>query len=151
MQNISGFSLSAAITASKSFSSGFVVNQFTDDTDPLDSPDLQLAEVSFGLNGDMMTWSRASGIEVAIGIIPDGEDDKNLQAIVLANRVGKNKSGARDVINIVFTYPDGKKVSCSNGVMTTGPGMTAIASSGRSKSKVYRFRFENVTKTESQG
>lgn len=146
MQNISGFALTAVVTASRTFPSGFPVTQFADDADPLDSPDIAIAEAAYGLNGHMVTWSRANGLELVVSVIASGEDDKNLEALAMANRVGLDKSGARDVVGIVFAYPDGSKVTASNGVLTTSPLMSGVASSGRYKTKQYRFRFESVVK-----
>lgn len=146
-QNISGFALTAIVTATNTYPTGFPINQFADDADPLDAPDIQIAEVAYGLNGHMVTWSRANGLELVVSVIPGGEDDKNLEALALANRVGLNKSGARDIIGIVFAYPNGDKVSASNGVMTNAPLATSVAAAGRYKTRQYRFRFETVVKT----
>jgi hypothetical protein len=145
MINISGFSLSAICVASNTFPSGVSLSAFADDTDPMDSPDFTAADTAMGLNGDLVVWTRPGGIEMVFGIIPNSEDDINLEALLNANRVGKSKSGSQDIISIVLNYPNGKKVTGSNGVITQGPLMPSVASSGRLKSRVYRFRFESVT------
>lgn len=147
MQNISGFGLSARITASVTFPNGFDLSEFADDTDPLDSPDLEIAESGFGLNGDMVVWSRPTGIEVTFGVIPRSTGDQNLAILAEANRVAKNKRGARDQIGIVWTYPDGMIVNCSPGIMVTGAIIPQVSNAGRIKTRMYRFRFESVSKT----
>lgn len=146
--NISGFGLTAQIVASATFPQGVTVTSFGDDADPLDSPDLTVADTAYGLNGDMVVWSRATGIEVAVNVIPTSEDDDNLDALTDANRVGKNKTSARDRIDIVFTYPNGQRVTCSSGVIVVGSIVPQIASSGRMKTRQYRFRFEKITKSK---
>lgn len=144
--NISAFGLSANITASATFPNGFTVTEFPDDTDPLDSPDLEIAQTAMGLNGDMVTWTHPEGIEIVIGVIPGSQSDINLGVLHNANRVAKNKTSAGDKVSAVFTYPNGSVVTCSEGVMTTGPVLSSVSSSGRKKSKQYRFKFEQVTK-----
>jgi hypothetical protein len=147
MVNISGFGLSAQVIASSTFPNGFQVTAFADDADPLDSPDLQAADTAFGLNGDMLIWSRPAGIEISINVIPDSPDDKNLYALLDANRVAKQKNGARDTVGIVFTYPSGQVVNTSKGAIISGPMLNQVASSGRLKTHMYRFRFEQISKT----
>jgi hypothetical protein len=150
MQNISGFGLVARITASNTFPNGFTVTEFADDADPLDSPDLEVADSAFGLNGDMVVWTRPIGIEITTNVIPTSEGDQNLAVLVDANRIGKGKQSARDVIGIVFTYPSGMIVNMSPGIIITGSIVPQIASAGRFKTRAYRFRFQNITKTGGQ-
>jgi hypothetical protein len=147
MENISGFGLVAQIVASSTFPNGFTVTQFADDADPLDSPDLTVADTAFGLNGDMIIWTRPVGIEITINVIPTSVDDMNLSALVDANRIGKGKQSARDTVGIVFNYPNGMIVNMSPGVVITGSIVPQVASAGRIKTRSYHFRFQNITKS----
>lgn len=148
MQNISGFGLSGRLTASATFPSGFQITEWADDADPLDSPDLVLAETGMGLNGHMVTWSKPGGIEITLGVIPSSESDTNLDVLAQANRVANGKRGARDVINIVLTYPSGDVVTMATGVITSAPMASPVQSSGRMKSHMYKFVFEQVSKVK---
>jgi hypothetical protein len=150
MNNISGFGLSAQVTASNTFPNGFPVTEFADDADPLDSPDLEATDTAFGLNGDMVVWSRPAGIEITMNVIPTSAADQNLAALLDANRVGKNKAGARDQVGIVFTYPNGMIVNVSPGVIVSGSIIPQVSSAGRIKTRLYRFRFQNVSKSGGQ-
>lgn len=144
MADISGFGLVVNVKASSSFPSGFQVSQFADDGDSLDIPSMQLADKAMGLNGDLVTWSKAAPLSLTMNIIPNSEDDKNLSVIAEANRVGKGKKSAQDVITVTVAYPDGKYVTYTNGKMTDAMPGNAVASAGRYKSKSYAFSFENV-------
>lgn len=144
--NVSGFGLSMSIVASNTFPQGFTVTAFADDADPLDSANYAAGDTGTGLNGDLVVWSRASHQEIVISVIPTSEDDRNLEILLNANRVGKNKSGARDIINSVIAYPDGQRGTCSNGVIIDGTLLPSIASNGKTKSRQYRFRFESTVK-----
>lgn len=146
MENISGYGLTGRVTASNTFPTGFDVTKFADDTDPLDAPDLDVAETAFGLNGDMVTWTRPTGIEIIIAVLPNSDEEANLAAIVEANRVAKKKPGARDIIDIVLSYPNGSTATLSTGVVVTGPVIQAVQSSGRMKTRLFKFRFEQVAR-----
>lgn len=144
MEDISIFGLSAQVVASNTFPQGVTITSFADDADPLDSPDLEVADMAMGPNGDTITWTRPQLIEISMNVIPQSQADLNLTALVDANRVAKGKSSARDVCQIVFSYPNGMKVTCSEGKITTGPVVQSGSSNGRAKSKRFVFRFGQV-------
>jgi hypothetical protein len=145
--NISTVGISARLVASKTFQSGFDISEFADDADPLDSPDLAVADTGFATNGTMVIWSRPAGIEMALNVIPMSEAAVNLSILLEANRVGKGKVSAQDKCTLVWTYPQGLIVTGNNGAIISGPIMPGAATSGRMKTQRFLFRFENVTKT----
>ena len=144
--DVSGFGLRLRITASRTFPAGFTVTQFADDADPFDLPSIQVADKAMGLNGDLVTWSKANPINTTVNVIPGSEDDRNLAVLLEANRVGRGKSGARDTITMTGTYPDGRSVTLSQGVITDGMPGNSVASAGRLKSKAYAFAFEGLSR-----
>lgn len=143
MQNISGFGLVVNVVASNTFPAGFTVTQFADDADPFDIPSIQIADKAMGLNGDLVVWNKATPISVTINVIPGSDDDRNLAILAEANRVGRGKRGAQDVITMTAVYPDGTALTLTPGVITDGAPGTSLASAGRKKSKAYAFTFEN--------
>lgn len=147
MNDISAFGLRVQIVASETFPSGINITQFADDADPFDSPSMQIRDKAMGVNGDLISWSKANPIPITINVVPNGEDDKNLAVLFEANRVGKGKQGARDVISITAVYPDGATASFTQGVITDGQPSNSATSAGRMKSKAYAFAFENVNRT----
>ncbi|WGN90785.1 hypothetical protein [Burkholderia phage vB_BglM_WTB] len=147
MIDISGFGLTGHVIASQTFPAGFEVSAFADDLDPLDSAELEVAEATFGLNGDMVTWSRPNGIEITLGVIPNSPDDLNLEVLLEANRAAKGKTLAFDIVNIVVTYPNGQLVTLNQGKILRGRPVNQVVSAGRIASKPYMFRFENVSKS----
>jgi len=144
MENISGFGMVSNILASNTFPVGLDLTQFADDADPLDIPSLQIADKAMGLNGDLIIFSKANPIIVTMNVIPNSFTDDNLQILFQANRVGKGKTGARDIITMVVTYPSGNFVTFTTGAITDGVPALPVASSGRMKSKAYSFAFENM-------
>jgi hypothetical protein len=145
--DVSGFGAQVQIKASETFPQGFVVTQFADDADPFDIPSIQIADKAMGLNGDMVTWSRANPITITINVVPGSDDDRNLAILFEANRPGKGKRPAQDIITVVAAYPDEGTLTLTEGKLTDGPPGKSIASAGRLKSNAYQFSFENKTDT----
>lgn len=143
MADISGFGTRVTIRASTTFPVGFTVTEFADDADGIDNPSLQIADKAMGLNGDLLTWSRANPLNLTLNIIPGSDADRNLSILLEANRVGKGKSSARDVITLTYTLPDGSGLIYSRGAITDGMPGRSPASSGRLKTMQYQFSFEN--------
>lgn len=146
--DISGFGLRIQVVASETFGSGFDVTQFSDDGDPFDIPSIQIRDKAMGLNGDLITWSKANPINITLNVIPGSDDDKNLAVLLEANRVGKGKNAVRDRVTMTGIYPDGSSITLNEGKITDGMPGTAVASSGRQKTKAYQFTFENLTRNE---
>lgn len=143
MNDISGYGLRLQLVASITFPAGINITQFADDTDPLDGPSIQIRDKAMGVNGDLITWSRANPILMTTGVIPGSDDDRNLAVLFEANRVGRGKAGALDIITATMIYPDGRTVSLLDGVITDGVPFKGVASAGRVKTSTYSFAFEN--------
>lgn len=147
MSDISVFGLRVQVIASETFPSGISLTQFADDADPFDAPSMQIRDKAMGINGDLVSWSKANPIPITVNVVPGSDDDKNLSVLFEANRVGKGKFGARDIIDLVAIYPDGSVASFTGGVITDGQPANSAQSSGRLKSKAYAFAFENVNRS----
>jgi hypothetical protein len=145
MENISGFGLIVSVLASNTFPVGLLLTEFADDSDPFDFPSLQIADKAMGLNGDLIQWAKANPIIVTLNVIPGSYADINLATLLEANRVGRGKTGARDIITLIGTYPSLNVVTLNNGVITDGIPASSVSSAGRLKSKSYSFAFENKT------
>lgn len=147
MQDISAFGIRVRVVASNTFPAGFTVTQFADDADSMTVEPQQIAETAMGVNGDLVAWSSANPLPLVLNVIPNSEDDKNLQVVLEANRVGRGKRSARDTITITAVYPDGSVGTWAEGVITTGRVGNSIASAGRLQSKPYTFSFERYTRS----
>tara|TARA_R110000850_G_scaffold181430_1_gene306766 strand:- start:74 stop:514 length:441 start_codon:yes stop_codon:yes gene_type:complete len=143
MNYISGNGVKILVAASKTFPVGFPVTQLADDVDPLDFPDLQIAETAMGLNGDMLSWTTPVPIEFTLAVIPNTKDDIALSLLHEANRASKDKSSAEDVITITIIFPNLRPIVLRKGTLLTGSNGLSISSSKRMKSKSYTFHFED--------
>lgn len=147
MFDTSAIGVSVRCLASSTFPSGFTITAFADDADPFDLPSMDIAQTAMNVNGDLVTWSSPTPIEITLNVIPNSEDDQNLSAVFEANRAGKNKMHARDSITLVASYPDGSSLTLSNGKMTSGTPASSPSSDGRVKSKAYSFAFQDLART----
>lgn len=143
MADVSGFGAIVKLVADKTFPSGVALTQFSDDADPFDFPAIDVNETAMGVNGDLITWSRATPLPLTLNFIPDSEDDVNLAILLEANRAARGKTSAKDKITISVAYPSGKLVTLSGGVIVSGVPSSSLAGSGRLKTKPYTFNFEN--------
>lgn len=144
-QDVSAFGFVLTVIASNTFPNGFTVSAFADDSDPFDFPSIAVNDVAMGLNGDLISWSKATPLKTTMSMIPGTDEDVNMAVLLEANRVGQGKLSARDLITVTAVYPDGSTLSLTQGKITNGPPSHSIASSGRVKTNVYGFAFENRT------
>lgn len=140
--DISGFGSQLTIYASVTFPNGLVITEFADDADPVDAPAIQIRDKAMGLNGRLVTWGKAQPINLTINVLPQTEDDYNLQLIYDNNRVGRGKRPVNDVINATLVYGNGDVKNFEEGAPTDYIPATSISSSARLKSKPYSFTFE---------
>lgn len=143
MQDVSGTGIEVTIIALPTFPQGIKATAFADDADPLDSPELQIAEWGMGVNGDLVIWRAPKPLEVTLNIIPNTDEDVNLGILFDANRVAKNKLSVKDLVTMIVKYPDGTVKTLSNGAIVQAMPLNGIASNAKIKSKPYKFVFEN--------
>lgn len=145
--DISGTGFTLTIKFSNTFPQGVQITAFADDADPWDAPSLDIATPSMNVNGDLVTYSTPQALLRTINLLPGSEDDTNLSIAYEANRVGRGKRSARDIVTIVANWPDGSTETLSNGKMTTGMSGKSLASAGRMKSRSYGFAFQDYAVT----
>jgi hypothetical protein len=142
-QDISGTGTVVVLNGSTTFPNGLTISQFADDSDPLDIPSLQIADTAMGLNGDLLFWSKANPITLTLSVVPESQDDINLQILGDANRVGAGKVSAKDQITATIVLPNGTIIVLNKGVLKNYMPGNSIASAQRLKTKSYVFEFES--------
>ncbi len=147
MADLSTTGLALRVVASNTFPNGFTVTAFSSDSDPWDSPSLDISSTEMDLNGNLNAWQTPVPLTRTIGMTPGTEDERNMRALFEANRVGKDKRSARDRITIVATWPDGSTETLSNGVIVSGPSGKSTTQAARMKSVSYGFAFESYSST----
>lgn len=142
--DISAQGLRIVLNASVTFPQGIVLTQFPDDVDAFDSPSQQLKDKATGLNGDLVTWSKSNHVPLTINVLPNTDDDRNLQVLARVNRSAKGRRPVNDVITVTILYASGESTRYVRGALTDAPLSDGVASSGRRKSKAYQFAFEDI-------
>lgn len=147
MADLSTTGFALRVVASNTFPQGFTVTAFASDSDPWDSPSLDVATVEMDLNGNMNSWSTPVPMTRNVGLTPGTEDERNMRALYEANRVGRDKRSARDEITIVATWPDGSTETMGGGKIINGPSGNSTTQAARMKSVTYGFAFETYSST----
>lgn len=149
--DISSTGLSLRVVGSSTYPQGVTLTEVADGTDPLDIPEVAVAESAMTANGTLVHWSAPKPIPVKVALVPGSEDDIAMQYLFDANRAAKGKRLARDKVSLIGNYPDGGTVTFSEGHCTSYmPGRSAT-SAGRYKDSVYTFTFENIATTKGSG
>lgn len=143
MQDISATGTTATIFAAPSFPTGFTISAWADDANPIDVETLTIADTGMGVNGDLVVWNTPNPIRITLRPIPNSDGDVNLQILLDANRVAKNKTSVQDIDTLVINYPDGTVRSFVNGKLVTGTPALGVASNARLQTREYQFVFEN--------
>jgi hypothetical protein len=148
MTDISVFGIRIYLTASSTFPAGISITEFADNADPMDVPTQQVGDAAMGVNGDLISWSKANPLAPVINVIPTGSNDINLAILLEANRASKGKVPARDRVDMIVYFPDGSTTTFINGVITEGMLVNSASSEGRLKTKPYSFKFESKSDTK---
>lgn len=144
MHDVSASGIKLRVIASYTAPAGFEVKRFSDDNDPYDVPEVDIASTGMAINGELVVWSTPAGVSFNISVLPETEEDDNLSRVWTANRVGANKVAIHDIITIIVTLPSGKTKMFTNGSIVSGPPTTSASSDARLKTKTYGFMFETV-------
>lgn len=150
MEDISSTGFSITVTASETFPSGITLTKFADDKDPMELPEVVIAEAAMNANGDLVVWTSPKPLLPKLSLIAGSDDDVNMQLLAEANRAGKGKRVARDIITMVGNYPDGSTITFDQGkVLSYTPGK-APTQAGRYVSNSYGFAFQNIASTRAR-
>lgn len=145
MQDVSSVGIALRLTASITFPNGIDLTAFPEDGDIGATGNIDISGNASGVNGDLITWKTVNGIETNVPIIPNTEDEVNLDMLFEANRAAKNKKPKHDIIQIVATNPvTGVTKTYKNGVIKNGLPGYQYGGDGRIKNKTYGFVFEDV-------
>lgn len=145
MQDVSSVGITLLLRASKTFPLGIILTAYPEDGDIGATGNTDIAGNASGVNGDLITWKTVNGIEVNIPIIPNTEDEINLDILFNANRAAKGRLPKKDIIQIVAVNPvTGLTKTYKNGVIKNGSVGYSYGGDGRIKNKTYGFVFEDA-------
>lgn len=146
MQDTSAVGVSVVLKASITYPNGISFRAFPDDGDVGATGNTEIAGNASGINGDLIWWKTANGIEVQVPIIPHTVEESLLDKLFEGNRVSKNRFPKKDIIQIIVTNPvTGISKTYKNGFIKNGTVGYQYGGDGRIKTKTYGFVFEDAT------
>ena len=136
--------------------SKLVINEFTDDGNPVEVPDFDIADGNMNLNGILVTWTKAQAVEFNISLIPNSASD-----IILGNYLRSRAIGGKGEIpeafisSMVLCVPSAIGVSATdqkgtrfftfrNGRLRRGSPALGSNAEGKIQARTYNFIFERV-------
>jgi len=142
--DISGLGFSAVLIASGYFPSGFPINQFSLDSDPLDGVNISPSKVILDVNGNAIAIRRPQLIPVKFSIIPCGADETYLDALFSANTPAHGKKINKDILTLIMTYADGTIKTLTGGTCGDYTPFRTIDSRGKYRPREYNFTFTDI-------
>lgn len=106
---------------------------------------MTIMQSGMGINGDLVVWRTATPLEIELNLIPGTDECRHMETLFNLNRTEKNKVSTKDVITMFIEHPDGKIDMLTTGYIVGGKPLQDYSSTGRAKSRMFRFMFENKT------
>jgi len=126
---------------------GITIRDFMDDANPLDFPDVTVANVGVNLNGIMARHSNPTPVVFSVTVIPGSDSDVALNKMWCESRVesgGYNSSWGKGLTaTIVIMNGTRRKTQYSfrGGTMLSGPGGPSATGDGKMQGRTYTFGF----------
>lgn len=121
----------------------FTLTSFADDADPFDIGTVDISDQGINANGDMVVWSTPVVKEITINLIPNSEDDRNMQLVASSNLTQGRSYKVLDELQLVGSYPDGTRVVAKGCVLKSADIGTKSAQFRR-KTNQYVFAFQEI-------
>lgn len=142
MINISGKGFIVTLIATRTFPVGAILQNFADDTDPLDIPSVQIGDGASEVNGSLVFWNVSNPTKLTIAVLPGTLEAIILNTLFQVNRPRPGMPGFTDIITMNVRFPDLSSTTFNRGFLTAGTPGQGIQSSQRKKTKTYEFMFE---------
>ena len=126
------------------YPNGYVITEFSDDSDPIDNPNKTIVQYANALNGTLLYWYKTSPNEINISVYADSDGDIYLTSLLQANDPQKNKKIINSELDAQLIYNNGKVVFMNNGKLVEGSYIGGISSDGKKKTKTFKFIFEEI-------
>ena len=140
MADVTAFGSSVTIM-SLFYPMGITVNESDSDVALFEVDDPEFGTVQVGLNGHKISWVHGSVYTVRIGVIPNGDNDKKLKAMVAGSRPQLGASLTIDSVQVIFTEGvSGNKSILADCTMTSGAICNVTTTAGRFAARVYTFQ-----------
>lgn len=122
------------------FPAGITITETSDDQAFFECSTPEFQTVTVGLNANQISWKKAVVTTIRISVVPNGQNDKNLKALVRFNLLQPNAPINPDVVQAVFTEAQtGNKIAFANFQITEGVVANSTTTEGRFATNTYTF------------
>ena len=143
--DVSSIGVSVRLIASQTYPQGVTFTVFPEDGDVGITGATTIGSHASGVNGHLIVWKTANGIEVNLPLVPNTPDCAKMERLYAANQPAPNKKVAKDILTMVVTNPvTGIPKTYKGGWLEDGPAADQIGLDGRIKNKVFKMTFESV-------
>ena len=139
--DVTGCGFKIYIQSLYTFPLGFEIDEFADDKDPFDLPDIQIGEYQSDLNGNLVFWNKPVPFIIDLNLLAGTQGEQNCRTLFNSNYQSGTKGAADDLITMVATYANGDVKIAVNGHINVASPLQSIAYNGRIKSQHYQFIF----------
>lgn len=148
MTNISHAGTIVAISASTTTNGVPIpVLETADDTDPITSPDVQIADMALDTNGNPVGWDITAVTEINLALTPGNNGQQLMHSILEANVTESGKASVRDEITLTRYLPNGAVLRATGGKIISGARLMNQSQGGRLATMTYKFKFAKVKET----
>ena len=130
---------------------GIPIEDFMDDANPVEFPDVEVSTVGVNCNGVMIRNAKPNVVMMSVTVIPGSQSDRSLYNLWKQYRVqnGVNKAAGQwsQSLQGSITVANGQRggrYSFQGGTMVSGPGGPASSGEGKMQGRTYTFAFTAV-------
>lgn len=142
--DITGCGFKLFVQSLYTFPLGFEINEFADDTDPFDLPDVTIGHYQNDLNNELVFWNKPSPFVVDLNLVCGTSGEQNCRTLFNSNYKAAGKSSGSDLITMIATYANGDKKVALGGHINVGSPLQSISTNGRIKTQHYQFVFARL-------
>lgn len=128
---------------------GIMINNFMDDANPVEFPDVEVTSVGMNCNGVMIRYAKPSAVMMSVTVIPGSKEDAELYKLWKVYRVQDGKNNATQwekplTATIQTKGNRAAKYVFGGGTMVSGPGGPSSNGEGKMQGRTYTFAFAVV-------
>ena len=145
--NLTATGTRVVIIADVSFPNGIVIEEFGKDGDPVDSPDLVVAQAKKDLNGNVYRTYLQNMIEKTINVSENTDAARALGTLLDNNNQSSGGEIAGDTVTCTTIYPDGSTEILFDGTILSGTPQKKMNSDGEFQNRSFTFTFGATAST----
>ena len=147
-------SFAGAIVTIDAPDGSIAINNFMDDANPVEFPDVTVTGYGVNCNGIMIRWAKPTAILMSVTVIPGSEEDLDLydlfndfhvtHGVNKSEKWGKAISATIHLEHVAAGYPTA--YNFYGGTFVSGPPGPSASGDGKMRGRTYTFAFSYCTR-----